>query len=99
MGKRIILLLTAVALVLFSVVAVSAFDSDELEILPGNGYSIGDVDMSKDVNVKDASAIQKYLAKLEAFSKEQELLADADFDGNITVKDVSCIQRKVAKLG
>lgn len=66
-----------------------------------NGTSIGyvgDADMSDDISIKDATAIQKSIAKLVTFTDTQELLADADLSGDISIKDATAIQKWIAKI-
>lgn len=97
MIKRIRVTMIAIAL-LFACSAVVFAAGDDLEILPSDGFSIGDVDMDKDINIKDATLIQKYVAVLAELSDNQRILADADFDSEVTIKDATYIQKHVAKL-
>ena len=57
----------------------------------------GDVDLNDEINVLDATKIQRYLSRYEQLSELQLDVADADEDGAITVMDVTHIQRYVAK--
>lgn len=59
---------------------------------------LGDSDLSKDVNIKDATLIQKHLASLETISGDGIVCADADLDGSITIKDATAVQKHVAGL-
>lgn len=59
---------------------------------------VGDVDLDDTRTVRDATAIQKYVANLLDLSLLQKCLADADEDGEITVKDATLIQKAVAKI-
>ena len=61
-------------------------------------YQLGDVNRDGNFNIKDATAIQKYLAKLITFDDEQMKLADFDGNGGISIKDATAIQMKLAKL-
>lgn len=61
------------------------------------GY-VGDADMSDDVSIKDATAIQKQIAQLLTFTDTQKLLADADLSGDISIKDATAIQKWLAKI-
>jgi len=58
---------------------------------------LGDADMSGEVTVLDATAIQRVLAKLDvtAFS---DIAADTDGDGELAITDATYIQRWLAKL-
>ncbi|MBQ3073072.1 MAG: hypothetical protein IJD19_00145 [Ruminococcus sp.] len=97
MFKKIfsVVLMAVIAAACISVVFASG---DELEILPGSGYSFGDVNMDRKVDVKDATAIQKHLAALATLSNDQLLLADVDFSGATNIKDATYIQKQIAGL-
>lgn len=79
--------------------AVSNVEGVSFESVEGTavGY-MGDADNSKDVSIKDATAIQKHIAKLETLSGDALLLADVDFSTDITIKDATAIQKWIAKL-
>ena len=71
----------------------------DLEAINGRAIGlIGDVDLSGKVNIKDASNIQKYMAKLMTFSEKNKALADTDVSGKINIKDATAIQKYVAKI-
>lgn len=59
------------------------------------GYVIGDVNSDGELNIKDATTLQKYCAKL---SKVDKLVADFNGDLKIDIKDVTDIQKKLAGL-
>lgn len=61
-------------------------------------YILGDVNYDRKLNIKDATAIQKYVAKLNAFAKDQVFLADFNEDLTVNVKDATTIQKKIAGL-
>ncbi len=65
---------------------------------PQPEYEVGDVNKDGKVNIKDATAIQKYLAKLVEFDATQLILADCNKDNKVNIKDVTYIQKKIAKL-
>ncbi|MBQ8000986.1 MAG: dockerin type I repeat-containing protein [Ruminococcus sp.] len=96
MAKRIWAVILAIV-ILFACSAVVLAAEDDLEIMPAT-FAIGDVNMDKDINIKDATVIQKYIAKLETLSDIQLFLADADLDGNVNIKDATYIQKQVAGL-
>ena len=78
---------------------ISAVASDNVtEILPAVGYELGDVNLDKAVNIKDATAIQKYVAGLISFAPLQEKLADADSSTSVNIKDATYIQKQIAGL-
>ncbi len=58
----------------------------------------GDVYLSGDVSILDATKIQKYIAKIENLNEIQLSVADIDDDGEITVMDSTIIQSYIAKL-
>jgi hypothetical protein len=60
--------------------------------------SIGDVDQNGNVNIKDATLIQKHLAGIETLTSAQQKLADTDHNGYVSVKDATQIQKYVAKM-
>lgn len=97
MKNKIWILLLAVTMVFSCSIAIYAAE-DDLEILPAGGYKIGDVNKDKDINIKDATLVQKYIAQLEELSSDQRILADNDFDGEVTIKDATYIQKYVAGL-
>ena len=59
---------------------------------------LGDVNSDDELNITDATAIQKHLAKISNFSEEQLPPADFDYDGDISIKDVTQIQKSIALL-
>ncbi len=97
MTKKIWAGILVIAL-LFACSAVVFATGDDLEIMPSVGFRIGDVNMDKDINVKDATLVQKYIAMLETLSDDQMILADADIDGDVNIKDATYIQKMVAGL-
>ncbi len=61
-------------------------------------FELGDVNRDGKINIKDATAIQKYVAKLVEFDDEQLALADFNGDTKVNVKDATTIQKKIAGL-
>ncbi len=59
---------------------------------------MGDTEQDGEVNIKDATAIQKYLAEIISFSTMQKDVADFNKDGKITIADATAIQKKLAGL-
>lgn len=57
---------------------------------------LGDVNGDGKVNVKDATLIQKHIAKSDELTKEQLEKADINGDGKVTVKDATALQKKIA---
>ncbi len=58
----------------------------------------GDTDMDGKLSVKDATAIQKFLADLYDLTDAQHKNADTTADGSLTVRDATAIQKTLADL-
>ncbi|MBQ8795293.1 MAG: alpha-amylase [Clostridia bacterium] len=68
-------------------------------VKPDTGdYEMGDVNMDGKLNIRDATYIQKYLAKIESMDDIQLLLADFDGNGKANVKDATAIQKYIAGI-
>ena len=70
-------------------------------VTTGNGAKVttlGDVTLDGNVNITDATAIQKYLAGSVEFSEVRKLNADVNGDGNITVTDATAIQKMIVGI-
>lgn len=61
-------------------------------------YQSGDVNKDGKLNIRDATAIQKYCAKIIDFDNEALKVADFDDNGKVNVKDATAIQKKIAGL-
>lgn len=59
-------------------------------------YPLGDVDRDGRVSIKDATLIQKWLAKLAELDDEQMKLANVNSDATVSIKDATAIQYKLA---
>lgn len=59
---------------------------------------LGDVNLDGNVNISDATEIQKYLADSVEFSEVRKLNADVNGDGNITVADATAIQKMIVGI-
>ena len=83
---------------------VSPSEGDMEEILANLGEGgavigyVGDTDLSNNITVKDATAIQKHLASLVILTDAPLLLADTDRSGGVTIKDATAIQKWVAGM-
>ena len=66
--------------------------------LPEVEFEIGDVNKDSKLNIRDATAIQKHLAKISTLSDDAVLLADYTKDGKVNIKDATTIQKKIAGL-
>ena len=96
--KSIFVALTAICLILtmfFSVLpnstsfSASALTSQKTLIL-------GDADGDGVVSIKDATAIQKHLAKLDTLSEDGLLVADVNGDNSLNIVDATDIQKYLA---
>ena len=65
---------------------------------PVEGFELGDVNRDSKLNIRDATLIQKALAKLESLDDEQLTLADYLTDGKVNIKDATQIQKKIANI-
>lgn len=61
-------------------------------------FEIGDVNADGKLNIKDATAIQKYTAKIIEFDEAQLVRGDYNGDGKVNVKDATMIQKKIANI-
>lgn len=69
---------------------------DYLDKNPANGI-IGDADLDGKISIKDATAIQKYVAKI-AITTFSTTLSDVNADSKINVKDATAIQKYCAHI-
>ncbi len=60
--------------------------------------TMGDTEQDGEVNIKDATAIQKYLAMLVEFNAMQKEVADFNSDGDVSISDATAIQKMLAGL-
>ena len=61
-------------------------------------YMYGDADLNGKINVKDATTIQKFAAKMLALDEEAKIQADVTGDMKVNVKDATSIQKYIAKI-
>lgn len=57
----------------------------------------GDVDLSGQIDIKDATAIQKHLASVDV-SDVSSNVSDANGDGNINIEDATAIQKYIVGI-
>ena len=62
------------------------------------GPSMGDTDGNGKIDVIDATAIQRSVAKIISLDEESVLYSDVDGDGKISIMDCTSIQQFVAKI-
>ncbi len=59
---------------------------------------LGDANCDTEVNIKDATAIQKHVAMLEALTEAGLILADVDESADVNIKDATAIQKHIAGI-
>jgi len=59
---------------------------------------LGDANIDDEVNIKDATAIQKHVAMLEVLSDTGYILADVDASDDVNIKDATAIQKHIAGI-
>ncbi len=62
------------------------------------GRRRGDVHKDTEINIKDVTAIQKYLAEIEGYTDVNYFAANFNKDGNVDIKDATAIQKYIAGL-
>lgn len=70
----------------------------EDEETPKIEYQKGDVNCDGKINVKDATLVQKYLAKIVDLTDEQRGLADFNGDLTVSISDATDIQKWIAGI-
>lgn len=58
----------------------------------------GDADSDRKLSVKDATAVQKHLAKISTLERKQLMAADVDANGKVSISDAADIQKYLANL-
>lgn len=63
-------------------------------------YEMGDVDLSENVDIGDATYIRRHLAQFEGaiFNEFKLTLADTRYDGEVDIADAVVLQRRLARL-
>ncbi len=59
---------------------------------------LGDVNSDCKVNIKDATQIQKFAAKLMKFTDTEFICADVNTDAKVNIKDATAIQKFIAMI-
>lgn len=67
-------------------------------VVPAEYVMLGDVDFSEKVNIKDATLIQKHLAKVETLDEKAIFAGDVDGSEVLNIRDVTYIQKWLAKV-
>ena len=87
MHRKCLSALIVIALVLSGALGASAAVNSQ-----------GDVNLDTQVNIKDATLIQKHLAKLVSIDDAQLLLADVDGVAGVNIKDATHLQKWIAGM-
>ena len=61
----------------------------------GEEYLYGDVNLDKEIDIRDVSAIQKFISSHITFSEIQRIAADVNADGYIDISDATLVQKYV----
>lgn len=61
-------------------------------------HQLGDVDLDGRITVRDATAIQMYVASIDNLTGEAFALADYNSDGSVNIIDATDIQKKVVEI-
>lgn len=78
---------------------ISRFHIGDFEIVPAPTVSkLGDANLDGEVDITDATTIQRYDAKMLELSDIALKLADVDGDGEVTIIDATFIQRFLVNL-
>ena len=60
-------------------------------------FAVGDSNGDGKIDIKDATTIQKCIAKISALTPQQQKAADANCDGKVDINDATLIQKYLAK--
>ena len=96
-----ILCMVIIAMTIMATLAVanvSAAENDTAETGKGFTCMAGDVDLDGKITIRDASMIQKAIAKMVDMTDMQFKAADTNDDGRINVKDATAIQKYLADI-
>ena len=98
-GNKTETTVTASADVTVTATATITASEDVTETTTGAAeYMYGDADLNGKINVKDATTIQKYAAKMLTLDEVAKIQADVTGDLKVNVKDATSIQKFIAKL-
>ena len=77
---------------------VNTEPTQETTTAPQPEFEMGDVNSDGKLNIKDATLIQKHIAKLLTLSDSQLSYADCNMDNKVNIKDATYIQKKIAHI-
>lgn len=90
--------LLALLTVALSAGLLSAFAAEFDYYYARTGAFYGDADSDGKITVRDATAVQKYLAKMISLDRASQLLADVDGNLKLTISDATDIQKYLANI-
>lgn len=61
-------------------------------------FIMGDADLNGKLSIKDATSIQKHLAKIISLDEISLTISDVDGNSKCTIKDATCVQKYLAKI-
>ncbi len=93
-----ILSVMLVLLMIMSVFAVSTNAAEFRDYYENPEFICGDVNFDSEISVKDATSVQKHLAKLITLPEELIFSGDVDGNGRLTISDATLIQKYVARI-
>lgn len=88
--------IVSVLAIVFAGVSIFCVSAEETEYIQSEKFIYGDVDLDGKVSVKDATLVQKDLAKISYATAVQKYLADPEGLG-YSVKNATAIQKYLAK--
>lgn len=98
--KKLLRIMSALTIfiMLMSFSSVAAFATEANSFASNITGIYGDADNNGDISIKDATIIQKYLAKLAEFSDDVYKYADVNASGDVTISDATLVQKFVAHI-
>lgn len=97
MLKKLLAILIAGVMILSLGTVIAFADEDDTEIITRD-FPHGDTNLDLKVNIKDATLIQKHLAKIKTISEPQLALSDVDGKEGVNIKDATHLQKWLAGL-
>ena len=95
---RTLTVLLALLTVMSSLSLISSFAADFENFYVGEDAFFGDADSDGKLTVKDATSVQKHLAKMIRLDRQSQLLADVDGNLKLTISDATDIQKYLANI-
>lgn len=95
---RTLSVLLAVLTLVSASAVFSSFALDSEDYYLDHTALFGDADSDRRLSVKDATAVQKHLAKISILERKQLMAADVDANGKVTISDAADIQKYLANL-